>query len=259
MRLGFAAAARFGSDRESVPIPDLATILLTCGILFLATVIHAVLGFGTSLVAMPLLVLVLGLPTAAPLVALSMLTTITALFWSTRAHIDFRAAWQLLLASALGIPAGLWLVGSGPEYPLRALLAVVLIGFGSYSLARPRLPALRGRAWVLPFGLAAGVLGGAYNTSAPPVVLYGALRRWPPEQLRATVQGYFLPAAALICLGHGLSGLWTREVFKLYALALPLVLCGIFLGLGLGRRLPADRFERLLYASLIALGALLLF
>ena len=244
---------------ESLLIPDLVTVLLTCGILFFATVIHAVLGFGTSLVAMPLLALLLGFATAAPLVALSMLTTIAALFWSTHAQIDFRAAWQLLLASALGIPAGLWLVGSGPTDSLRVLLAVVLIGFGCYSLVRPPLPAMRRRVWVLPFGLVAGVLGGAYNTSAPPVVLYGALRRWSQEQLRATVQGYFLPVAFLICLGHGISGFWTSEVFKLYALALPLVLCGIFLGLRLGRKLPADRFERMLYAALIALGALLLF
>ena len=234
-------------------------MLLTSGILFLATAIHALLGFGTALVAMPLLTLVLGLPTAAPLVALAMLTTISALLWDTRASVDLSAAWQLLLAAAFGIPVGLWLVEAAPIYPVRAVLALVLIAFGGYQLARPALPALKSRAWVLPFVFAAGVLGGAYNNSAPPVVLYRALKRWPPELLRATVSGYFLPAALLICLGHALSGLWTLEVFKLYGLALPLVLLGIFLGLRLGRRLPRARFERLLYLALLVLGTLLLF
>ena len=244
-------------SRGGVAIPELSTLVLALGVLFFATVIHAVLGFGTALIAMPLLTLLLGLPTAAPVVAHSMVTTIAALLWDTRAHIDLAAAWQLLLASALGIPLGLWLVEAAPAYPVRVLLGLVLIAFSTYNLARPALPALGGRGWVVPFGLAAGILGGAYNTSAPPVVLYGALKRWSPERIRGTVQGYFLPAGLLICLGHAIAGLWTLRVFKLYATALPLILLGIALGLRIGRRIPPARFERVLYASLIGLGALL--
>ena len=219
---------------------------------------HTTLGFGTALLAMPLLSMLLGLQIATPLVALVMLTTIAVLVWSTRQAMDLRAAWQLLLASALGIPVGLLLVRSAPEVALQGILGVVLIGFGSYSLARPRLPELRGNAWVVPFGLAAGILGGAYNTNGPPVVLYGALRHWPPDRLRATLQGYFLPTAVLICAGHAASGLWTWHVLRLYALALPVVLLAIPLGIRLGRHIPADRFGRLLYAALILLGVGLL-
>ncbi len=207
---------------------------------------------------MPLLTMVLGLPTATPLVALTMLTTIAALLWRSRQNVDVRAAWQLLLASGLGIPAGLLLLRSAPDYAVKALLGVVLIGFSIYNLARPKLPTIRGDMWVVPFGLVAGVLGGAYNTNAPPVVLYGALRRWPADRFRATLQGYFLPAAVLICVGHALAGLWSLRVFQLYAIALPGVLLAITLGIRLSRSIPADRFGRALYASLVVLGALLL-
>jgi hypothetical protein len=31
--------------------------------------------------------------------------------------------------------------------------------------------------------------------NGPPLVIYGALRRWTPERFRATLQGYFLPAS----------------------------------------------------------------
>ncbi len=219
---------------------------------------HATLGFGTALLAMPLLSMLLGLQVATPLVALVMLTTIAVLAWSTRQAMDLRAARQLLLASALGIPIGLLLVRSAPEVALKGILGVVLIGFGSYNLARPRLPRLRGNAWVAAFGLAAGILGGAYNTNGPPVVLYGALRHWPPDRLRATLQGYFLPTAVLICAGHAASGLWTWQVLQLYGLALPVLLLAIPLGIRLGRRIPADRFGGLLYAALIVLGVGLL-
>jgi uncharacterized membrane protein YfcA len=207
---------------------------------------------------MPLLTLVLGLPTATPLVALVMLATICGLLWGTRRDIDLRAAWQLVLWSALGMPLGLLLVREAPERAVRGLLGIVLVGFSLYNLARPRLPTLRGGAWLVPFGLAAGILGGAYNTNGPPVVLYGALRHWPAHRFRATLQGYFLPAALLICAGHAAAGLWSLEIFRLFALALPAVGLAIVLGIRLSRRIPAERFGRVLYASLVALGLLLL-
>ncbi len=238
---------------------DASLLFLTLGILFLATLIHASVGFGTALVAMPLLTMVLGLPTATPLVALVMLTTIAALLWGTRQHVDLRAAWQLVLSSAVGIPVGLLLVRFAPDRGVEALLGIVLIAFSVYNLTRPSLPTIRSGAWVVPFGLAAGVLGGAYNTNGPPVVLYGALRHWPADRFRATLQGYFLPTAVLICSGHAMAGLWSLRVFQLYAVALPVVFLALLVGVQLGHRIPAHRFGRILYAALILLGALLLF
>ena len=91
-----------------------------------------------------------------------------------------------------------------------------------------------------------------------PLVLYGALRRWPPQRFRATLQGYFVPTSALIWVGHGLTGLWTDRVVQLYVLALPVLVLAIALGTRLHRRIPAHRFERLLYLVLIGLGGLLL-
>ena len=49
------------------------------------------------------------------------------------------------------------------------------------------------------FGFFAGILGGAYNTNGPPVVIYGSLRKWSPATFRATLQGYFFMAAFFCC------------------------------------------------------------
>jgi uncharacterized protein len=72
------------------------------------------------------------------------------------------------------------------------------------------------------------------------------------------LQGYFLPAAVLICAGHGLGGLWTRAVLGLYLVAVPCVLLALFLGRRLSRRMPAAMFQRLLHGALVVLGLLLL-
>ena len=207
---------------------------------------------------MPLLVLLIGVQTATPLVAFVMLTTTIVILWSNRQSIDFHAAGRLFVSSLVGIPLGIFLIKAAPEAIVQEILGVLLILFSLYALRQPQLPTLHHQGWAYIFGLIAGVLGGAYNTNGPPLVLYGVLRRWPPDRFRATLQGYFVPASILIWLGHGLTGLWTERVIHLYALALPLVFLAIWLGTKLHSRIPAERFARLLYILLIGLGLLLL-
>jgi uncharacterized protein len=83
------------------------------------------------------------------------------------------------------------------------------------------------------------------------------MQHWAPERFRATLQGYFLPAATLICTGHALSGFWTVAVARLYLLALPCILVAVWTGRRLGRCMPMEKFQRALYWVLAALGGLL--
>ena len=43
--------------------------------------------------------------------------------------------------------------------------------------------------------------------NGPPLVIYGALRRWSPQYFRATLQGYFLPATLAGLIGYAATGL----------------------------------------------------
>lgn len=108
------------------------------------------------------------------------------------------------------------------------------------------------------FGFLAGVLGGAYNTSAPPVVIYGTLRRWPPDKFRATLQGYFIPTGFFVLIGHGVCGLWTSTVFRLYFWSIPIVALAIVLGYRLNRSVSATKFDRYIHMLLIAIAIVLL-
>ncbi|MEQ8496227.1 MAG: sulfite exporter TauE/SafE family protein [Gammaproteobacteria bacterium] len=223
-----------------------------------ASTVHASVGFGTALVVMPLLVPLLGFAVATPLVGLAALFSVLMVLGREWRALAPRAAARLLVATLPGIPLGAALVMLAPSSWLRAGLGVLLVAYGGWSLARPRLPRLAEGRSVYVFGFLAGLLGGAYNTNAPPLVLYGALVRWPPARFRATLSGYFLFAAAAICLGHALSGLWTARVLTLLAYAAPVIVAGNLSGAWLARRIPQARFTVVLYALLVLLGALML-
>lgn len=228
------------------------------GVLFLGAFIRSALGFGDALVAMPVLALVIGLQTATPLVQMISTTIAVAILISDWRRVEIATTRHLIIATLMGIPVGIVLLRFAPETYGQKILGVLLVAFGSYRLFTPALTQLKSRRWAYLFGFAAGILGGWFNTNGPPIVAYGAMRRWSAERFRATMQGYFLPTGLLILAGHAVSGLWTRQVFRLYALAAPFVLVGVFLGGKLNKYLAGRGFDRAVYLALIMMGVFLL-
>lgn len=233
-------------------------LLTVVAIVFVAALVHSTLGFGTALVAMPMLVTVLDVEVATPLVGLTMLTTIALLLVRAWRDLDVRAAMHLLAASIFGIPIGLLILRIAPHGLFKTGLGLLLIAVGLYNLRSSVLPRLEHIGWTHLFGFLSGVLGSAYNVNAAPVAVYGILKRWPPEGFRATLQGYFFPSTLLIVGSHAMAGLWTEDVFEFYLPAVPAIILAVVCGRIIGARIPVDRFQRVLYAALTAFGTLLL-
>ena len=145
-----------------------------------------------ALIAMPLAVMLIDIKTATPLVALIACIIASAILIRNWRRIDFKNIRQLILFSILGIPIGLlYLKGAGEEV-IKTVLALIIISFSIYKLFKPRLLALKNNRFAFIFGIIAGILGGAYNTNGPPIIIYGTLRSWPPQNFRAILQGIFL-------------------------------------------------------------------
>ncbi|NEQ44625.1 MAG: sulfite exporter TauE/SafE family protein [Leptolyngbya sp. SIOISBB] len=235
----------------------MAESLLTALILFGATLISSTFGFGSALFAMPLLTLLLGLSTATPLFGLVGPTISSIILIRNWQLVDLSSAWRLVLSTLVGIPLGVRLVTQVPGESLTRLLGICLIGFGWYRLGRWRLLKLESARWSGLFGFVAGILGGAYNTNGPPVVIYGEMRRWSPTEFRATLQSYFLPTGLGILASHALSGFWNEQIFELYGVSLPGILLAIAIGGWINHRLPTERFQSFLSVLLIGLGIML--
>jgi len=227
-------------------------------ILFFSTLVRATLGFGDALLAMPVLALLVGIRTAAPLVAMAAPVIAALILVRNWRLADARAAARLILATLLGIPVGLFFLKNVNEDAVNLVLAGVLLLYGLIRILGLRAWRLKNEKFALIFGFAAGLLGGAYNTNGPPVVVYGTLRGWDPARFRATLQGYFLPTGGAILVGHGLAGLWTGRVITLFLWSLPAIVAAVIFGSKLHRAVPAARFERWVYFALLALGAGLL-
>jgi len=227
-------------------------------VLFGATLVRSALGFGEALIAVPLLAFVLPVGIAAPVAVLVSITVAVIVLAQDWRHVNVRSAAWLVISTLVGIPIGLLVLRTVPEAIVKAALGVVVAGFAALALWRHDVYELHDDRLAWLFGVSAGVLGGAYGMNGPPLVVYGALRRWTPERFRATLQGYFLPASIIGMVGYWLAGLWTPNVNRYYLLSLPAVLVAIPLGRVVNARLDSRRFLAVVYAGLLASGAGLL-
>ncbi len=233
-------------------------------VVFFATLIRSTFGFGEALIAVPLLALTIPIEIAAPLAVLLSITVAIVVVAQDWRKIHMRSAGWLLAPTFIGIPLGVWLLASGHQRIVKTTLAIVIMAFSVYSLLSARLgarpPRLErdSRSWLLGCGFLAGVLGGAYGMNGPPLVFYGAMRRWSPQHFRATLQGYFLPASVAAMAGYWLAGLWVPAVTHYFLLSLTVALPAIFLGRMLNHRLRGEAFLEIVHGGLVCIGITLL-
>lgn len=230
-------------------------LLFVAAVVLAAAGLHSLVGFGSAMVAMALLAESLGLGVAAPLVALLAFTLEGLLLARYRSALNVRAVWRLTAGALVGVPAGVLVLSRLPETLMLTGLGLVIAGYAVYSWLGRRPPELRGAGWAYGSGALAGLLGGAYNVSGPPVIVYADCRRWSPEEFKSNLQGFFLVSDALVIAGHGLAGHLTAPVWGMYLAALPALGLGLGAGLALGQKVPAAAFRRLTWAVLLVLGA----
>src|SRR4029077_17485801 len=95
--------------------------------------------------------------------------------------------------------------------------------------------------------------------NGPPLVIYGAMRRWSAQHFRATLQGYFLPASIIGMTGYWMAGLWVPAVTHYFLFSLPVTLLCIVRGRAINHRLHGNNSLKYISLCLAGIGVLLLF
>ena len=235
------------------------TTLLVGLIVFLAAFTQSLSGFGLALVSMALLPAVTGIRLATPLVALVAIVIELVLIIRYRGSLDVRAIWKVVLAAVIGAPLGVLFLSRVDERLALTLLGIVIAGYALYALLGLKLPQLENSVWAYTAGLFGGMLGGAYNTSGPPVIVYADCRRWPPDVFKSNLQGYFVVSSIVVLISHALSGNFTPPVWKAFWWSLPFVGVGLLTGLSLARWLNPVLFRRVVLVLLVLMGIRLIF
>ena len=237
---------------------EMSTFLVGA-VVFLAAFTQSLSGFGLALVSMALLPSVIGIHMATPLVALIAIVIETVLLLRYREALDVRSIWRVVLAAVISTPMGTLFLSHADEKFALAVLGIVIFGYALYALLGLKLPRLDGSIWAYAAGLVGGLLGGAYNTSGPPVIVYADCRRWSPSAFKSNLQGYFIINSLAVVVTHTLTGNLTAPVWSAFWWTLPFIGVGLVAGLSLDRWLDPAAFRKVVLVLLILMGIRLIF
>ncbi|MDH5537722.1 MAG: sulfite exporter TauE/SafE family protein [Betaproteobacteria bacterium] len=239
--------------------------MLSPEILFFAPVIvlgayvtFAITGFGSTLIAVPLLAHLFPLQFVIPVVLL--LDGVACMRQGLRLREDIfqQELVPMLPFLLVGMAAGAILLIRVSGEVLLPLLGVFVTGFGAYYLLSHDPAFTLRRWWVAPVGLFGGTISSLFGISGPIYVMYLVGRGATPDQIRATMPVLFIFTVLTRVVLFGFGGLITIEVLLTAALLAPVMFLGLHLGNRLHVSIPRATIARLIGALLLASGVSLL-
>jgi uncharacterized membrane protein YfcA len=235
------------------------TYFLICIISFLAGFTQGLSGFGSVLLALPLLALFLDIKTVIPLVALIAMILTTILLIQLRNFVEWKKVFPLLMGALIGIPVGVFFLKKLDKSIIQLIVGVTLILFSLYSLFIKAPGRTIGERWAPFFGFLGGCLGGAITATGPPVIVYTSLQQWSKDTIKATLQGFFFFSGILVVLSHAISGLTTATVIRFFIVSLPLLIVGTYTGSFFYGMVEEEGYKRIIFILLTLLGIFMVF
>jgi len=230
---------------------------------FAGALIVGVTGFAFGLVAAALWLHVLTpIQTATLIIAFGLIVQGYAVV-RLRHGLDWRRLWPFLFGAALGVPAGVAVLGWANPAHVRAATGVFLILYSVlysvYALLRPTLQptAAGGAAADAGVGFLNGVLGGMTGLAGILVTIWCTVRGWPKDQQRAVFQPVGVAIFAMSAAWLGARGAISTDVMWLFLIGLPALALGTWLGFKLYGRLDEAAFRKVVLVLLLISGAAL--
>ena len=234
--------------------------LLAAGlIVLLAYFIRGISGFGSGLVAVPLLAHFLPLTFVVPLVLVIDFAGSLMLGLQARRHIRWDELRPLLPFGLFGVVAGTLLLINLPRTPLLVGLGLFVLAFGLRNVLNLHGRRLVSRLWAAPAGLLGGTIGALFGTGGPPYVIYLNHRLHDKSELRATFTGLFFLEGSVRMATFVVAGLLLDPTLLVTVVAaLPLVALGLWIGHRVHVGLTAAQMQRLIGTLLVGSGVSLL-
>ena len=242
-----------------MPSPDVLMVVIFAPLIVLvAYLIFGISGFGSTLIALPLLAHVMPLKIAIPVVVVLDCVSAISMGLKLRADVWKAEFVPMLPFLIVGLLIGAFVLLRVPTQWLLLGLGCFVLAFGANYLI-DRNSAIRLPRWsVVPVGLFAGTTSSALGVGGPIYVFYFTARGATPQQIRASVPAVFsFTTVARIAIFAGV-GLFNVQVLITIALLLPVMVLGLWCGHRLHGRLPRDQAIRIIGALLLLSGASLI-
>jgi len=239
-------------------LPSLADLAVAFPAIGVGYVIFGLVGFGTVLIAAPVLALTMPVSGIVPLLALMDCAATTTNGIRLGDKVARGELVRIVPLMVLGSIAGAYLLLTIPARPMMGALGLFLIGYALYGLFGRPAHGLIARGWAVPLGFLGGVFSAMFGSGGFVYVLYLSRRLPDRDAIRATQSALLSLATLTRVVIFALAGVYSDFRLLLLALCLvPAMVLGMWLGEHITLRLTREQFLRVLHVVLIGAGVTL--
>jgi hypothetical protein len=238
----------------------LEQIAATAAVLLAAYFIRGITGFGSGLIAVPLLALFLPLQFVVPLILLLDFTASIVIGGFNFRRVQWNELGLLIPFGVVGVILGTTLLVKLPPEPMLIALAAFVLIFAVRSVLNIHGENPASRGWAVPAALTGGTVGALFGTGGPPYVIYLSHRIRDKSDLRATFSALFFTEGITRIASFVVAGLLlSAKAWIAYFAALPVMLGALYLGGRVHVGLSPVRMARLVGVLLLVSSLSLLF
>ena len=219
---------------------------------------RGVAGFGSGLIAIPLLVLILPISIVVPMMVL--LDFIASVSHSIRHRqvTQWKMIFPLLPFTLTGVLIALFIFKNVDTTLLVKTLGIVILLFAIYNFISPTPRRQGGKLWAVPAGIFGGLVGTLFGTGGPFYVIYLQLRHLEKTAFRATIASIFMIDGGIRVGGFAFSGFFIHETLLLAALGLPIMGLSMYAGGHIQTSISQTTLHRAIGILLLGRGVALL-
>jgi uncharacterized membrane protein YfcA len=226
---------------------------------FAAAFVTGLAGFAFGMVAAAIWLYALPPIQATALIVAYALLVQGYAVWKLRHTLNVSRLIPFIVGSAVGIPAGIFVLNWASPPDLRLAVGVLLILFSLNNLIRPKLPEAKEAGFALDtvVGVLNGFLGGSTGLGGILPTIWCGLRGWPKDEQRAVFQPTAVVTFLMTIIWLGGAGVLTADIAWLFAIGLPALIAGTWLGWKLYGRLDEAFFRKVVFYLLLVSGVAL--
>lgn len=246
---------------ELGPLTDLSPWLLLVApvVILFAYTVFGISGFGSTVIAVPILAHFLPVSYLVPLMVLLDMSAALFVGTTSRRYVNGPEVKRLLPFMFVGFAVGLTLLVKVPQDWLKIALGLFTAIIGVHSLANRGVTGTISRWWCIPAGISAGAIATIFGAGGPIYIAYLTGRVKDKNELRSTISTLISVSAFSRAILYAVSGLLIHAaIFAGMALLAPFVWGGLKLGTHIHVNLSQEQMRRVIGGLLVLTGGSLL-
>lgn len=223
-------------------------------VMLLGGIVQGAVGFGFSLLMLPMISIYVPLKELIPISVLCSLPINLMVLWDARKSIKPKEIALMIICGIIFVPVGVYILKSADKNVLSAIIGFAIIVTSLSQIFGIKIRIKNEKAAFGIVGALSGIMNGSVSLSGPPIVLFFANQRESKNSTRGNFSLYAFITNIFVIISMTYSDVMHTSDFWKSISYYPFLIIGVFIGILISSRINEKLFRQLALGMLCCIG-----